>query len=220
MTAKKKVQYKYYAEYLKSDKWKQVKKDYRAYAEAQNLGVGACFFCKSDQNIQHHHWRYEKDWNDDSCFNLLQACRSCHVKLNNSLNHISTTYKTKEEYLSDATSVLIAASHLEGFAEGEGIQEKERTDESNAFIDHSNEDIDYMKELKREHTILSDMLYEILAAEGVQFQYTSYPQGIRQRSNSSIDYVELSFSDVKCIYNRSIFDRVTNTLFDTSKDEF
>lgn len=86
-----KVQYKDYAEYLKSEKWKQVKKDY-----AENEQTEYCLCCSEFFNmsvkINFHHFRYENDWNNDNWENLIVVCDDCHTKIHKNIDH--------EEYIS------------------------------------------------------------------------------------------------------------------------
>jgi 5-methylcytosine-specific restriction endonuclease McrA len=81
-------EYKNYADYLKSDKWKQVKEDY-----AKNEKVDNCICCNitfdSDIKPQHHHFRYPKDWNDDSWENLIVLCEGCHNLAHSAIEHNS-----------------------------------------------------------------------------------------------------------------------------------
>ena len=65
--------YKDYADYLKSDKWKQVKKDY-----TENNKHKYCALCGFDGELQHHHFRYPSDWNCDHHLNIIKICSECH----------------------------------------------------------------------------------------------------------------------------------------------
>lgn len=210
----KKVQYKNYSDYLKSPKWEKVKESYKSYAQDLNIEFDLCYFCKADKNIQLHHWKYVKDWNDDNCTNLIQVCAGCHTKLHNQLRHNLTMYTTKEEYLSDAASLLISVAHLEGFAEGEGIQEKERTDESNAFIDHSNDEIEMIGflSLSRNNDALMSVLGSILNAEGVQFKYISFANQIHQKKmRREPAFVEITCDKLRATVLIDKFDKIINS---------
>lgn len=68
-----KKKYKDYADYLKSDKWKQVKADY-----AELRYHDRCLLCGADEDLQHHHFNYPIDWNDDSFENIVKICGDCH----------------------------------------------------------------------------------------------------------------------------------------------
>jgi len=213
MSTKKKIQYKDYADYLKSDKWKQVKEDYKLRATDLNLIFGDCFFCKTSDNIQHHHWRYEKDWNNDNADNLMQVCSGCHNKLHNSLRHNSTHYQTYNEYVSDAASVLISASYLEGFADGEGMQEKERTDESNAFIDHSNDVLSEVNQLKIENDSLTSILRCIFESEGFHYKYTTGANNLESKDvDMDLDFVDMFCPALKASYFSKTFDKAIDAI--------
>ena len=88
MAALKKVQYKNYEEYLKSPKWQQVKNDY-----ADNEQIEHCLGCDCKfgnyETPEYHHFKYSKDFNDDSWENLLIVCRECHQKLHDHFEHDS-----------------------------------------------------------------------------------------------------------------------------------
>ena len=80
-----KKRYKDYAEYLKSPKWKQVKADY-----ADNEETDTCLCCSVpfkaiDTVANYHHFRYPKDWNDDTWINLIVVCQSCHEELHENI---------------------------------------------------------------------------------------------------------------------------------------
>jgi len=93
--SKKKIQYKDYADYLKSEKWKQVKNEYRQKEDAQE-----CLCCgnefQDDINPNYHHFRYPKDWNDDTYENLITVCVSCHEHLHASIDHNSDPITLRE----------------------------------------------------------------------------------------------------------------------------
>lgn len=69
------MRFKNYTDYLLSDKWQQVKDDYK---KLSDHGSEICFFCYSRDRIQLHHWRYPKDWNNDSYKNVIALCSDCH----------------------------------------------------------------------------------------------------------------------------------------------
>jgi hypothetical protein len=90
MATPKKVQYKDYAEYLKSPEWREVRAEY-----SQNEQTEECSCCRmefnsdDDINPNFHHFRYPKDWNDDSWENLLIVCEDCHRELHDRFKHDS-----------------------------------------------------------------------------------------------------------------------------------
>ena len=100
-----KVQYKDYADYLKSDKWKQVKKDYW-----ENEDIDNCLCCGNEFTHEvianYHHFRYSKNWNDDTWENLIMVCTVCHNQLHSRFDHNSDPI-TLREYLSKVMSTLI-----------------------------------------------------------------------------------------------------------------
>jgi len=81
-----KVKYKDYADYLKSDKWKQVKQDYY-----KNEQISTCLRCSTDLKQKgvkshHHHFNYPSDWNDDTWENLIIVCEECHNELHRQID--------------------------------------------------------------------------------------------------------------------------------------
>ena len=68
MPVKKKIQYKDYQDYLNSPAWKKIKEDYK-----KNNDHLYCAFCENDTGLQHHHWRYPKDWNDATFFHSVDG---------------------------------------------------------------------------------------------------------------------------------------------------
>ncbi len=67
--------FKDYSEYLLSDKWQKITDDYKEFSDK---GTEGCFLCYSKERIQLHHWRYPKDWNNDSYKNVIPLCQECH----------------------------------------------------------------------------------------------------------------------------------------------
>jgi len=88
MATPKKVQYQDYADYLKSPKWKQVKADYR-----DNEETDCCMCCmvefEEDIKPNYHHFRYAKDWNNDTWENLIIICETCHDLAHSVIEHNS-----------------------------------------------------------------------------------------------------------------------------------
>lgn len=77
------MKYKDYNDYLLSDKWQKVKDDFN---EFSNKAGDVCFLCYSKGSLQLHHWRYPKNWNNDSYKNLIPLCKNCH-KVSHSIEH-------------------------------------------------------------------------------------------------------------------------------------
>lgn len=77
-----KIQYKErfdsYDDYLKSDKWKYVKKEFND----KHLISGDKDICevtgRYSEELHHHHFRYPKDWNDDSPENIVKIDKDIH----------------------------------------------------------------------------------------------------------------------------------------------
>ena len=83
-----------YNKYLKSKEWKSVKDDYHVFSD---IASDVCFLCFEKDSLQLHHWRYPKNWNNDSYKNLMQVCSECHEGIhsieNSKLLHNSDTFK-------------------------------------------------------------------------------------------------------------------------------
>lgn len=102
----RRIEYTDYADYLKSDKWKQVKSDY---AKESNMPLDICFFCISNKKLQHHHWRYDSNWNNDTWENLILVCDKCHQSIHDNTPISSSAYFTpdkKMEYISSVFKIL------------------------------------------------------------------------------------------------------------------
>ena len=102
MPRTKKVQYKDYADYLKSPKWKQVKQDYR-----DNESTQGCLLCShhfdNDTVPHYHHFKYPRNWNDDTWENLIILCNKCHEFAHSNISHNSGTI-TLRSYLIELIS--------------------------------------------------------------------------------------------------------------------
>ena len=64
-----------YAEYLKSTEWESIRKDVKL------RDRDACRSCRKEEDLQCHHWRYPKNWDDDSSENVVLLCKACHEEL-------------------------------------------------------------------------------------------------------------------------------------------
>lgn len=109
--ASKKVKYKDYADYLKSDKWKQVKADYAAMNEHKN-----CVLCDGDKSLQHHHWTYPNDWYNDSFNNLIKVCKKCHDLIH---SDDQVQYLSILDFMSDMISIIRSNEHENGIVIGQ-----------------------------------------------------------------------------------------------------
>lgn len=111
------MKYKNYEEYLISDKWTQVKKNYKNSVKYERV----CSLCFETEMLQLHHWRYEKDWNNDTHKNLIQLCDLCHKSAHSSkLLHNSSMYGPNDfyRYLSHLIKdlKLMEYKHIEFYA--------------------------------------------------------------------------------------------------------
>ena len=69
------MEFKNYKDYLLSNKWDQIKEDFR---EFSNFPTNVCFLCYSKESLQLHHWRYPNEWSRDSYKNTIPLCEACH----------------------------------------------------------------------------------------------------------------------------------------------
>ena len=105
-----KKKYKDYADYLKSDKWKQVKADYAEYNQ-----VKECLICTDDEAFYHfHHWNYPNDWNNDSHENLLFVCETCHKDLHSNFFDHGNDIISLKDYLKSAYAYFHHKSTCDG----------------------------------------------------------------------------------------------------------
>jgi len=75
------MQYENYQDYLKSDKWKNVKKDYDKNVFKRNPKTCAC--CGWHVSGEYHHFKYAKNWNADTWQNIIYLCSHCHKRMHN-----------------------------------------------------------------------------------------------------------------------------------------
>lgn len=61
-----------YEDYIASAGWKRLRLD------AIARDGGRCRTCNTDQDLEVHHRRYPREWQDDSLDNLTTLCRDCH----------------------------------------------------------------------------------------------------------------------------------------------
>lgn len=110
MATKKK--YKNYKEYLKSDKWSQIKADYAEAEQTEECLI--CNACVVDEQVafHYHHWNYPTDWNDDTHENLLFICEPCHTYLHVNFEH-GSNITTLKNYLKLAYADHVDAKILE-----------------------------------------------------------------------------------------------------------
>jgi len=106
-----KKNFKSYKDYLKSDKWDQVKCDYE-----QNEQVEECLCCgvhldeTSKKNF--HHFKYPKDWNNDTWENLIVVCQNCHSEIHEAIEHDSDDISLRKYLLKlNRVSKAIAQTH-------------------------------------------------------------------------------------------------------------
>jgi len=82
----KKQTFENYQDYLNSEKWKQVKEDFNANYSSSGWGnvcevTGEVFEDKSQ--LHHHHFKYPKDWNEDSPENIVLISKKLHNMIHN-----------------------------------------------------------------------------------------------------------------------------------------
>ena len=73
MRYKKRVTREALQEYLKSDKWADVKRRFRK----SKLYTGKCYVCGSKKNINLHHKTYKR-FGKEYLRDLLEVCQTCH----------------------------------------------------------------------------------------------------------------------------------------------
>lgn len=84
-----KVRYKNYNDYLKSNLWIQIKDYfYKHYEGHRNVCevTGKVFEKDELKNLHLHHFRYPKDWDNDSHKNLILICKDVHDFIHNIMN--------------------------------------------------------------------------------------------------------------------------------------
>ena len=69
---KRKRRYRSYKSYLRSPQWRSIQKEYHKVHKNKLCVVSGL------KGRDMHHWRYEKDWNDDSYKNLIFVTREVH----------------------------------------------------------------------------------------------------------------------------------------------
>jgi len=69
-----------YRDYLKSNHWKEVKKDFYCFKKNHR-----CHICFSRENLNVHHKNY-KSLNQERAKDLTYLCQDCHTKLHEMIN--------------------------------------------------------------------------------------------------------------------------------------
>ena len=208
MATPKKIQYKDYADYLKSPKWKQIKKEFKD----ESIFEHECFFCVSGESLQHHHWQYPKDWNDDHYSNLILLCKY-HHELTHEL--IFKEYKAKSfiHYISCLSSLMIGDAHCRGFQEGIAKGEDRSIDVANEFISSSNTDIDKINKLRKERGHCLSVLDDILNMDNLKYNYKTECVKLKTHSVSSdLAFVDLICPDMDITVFSESFNQVLNLL--------
>lgn len=81
--ASKKKQFKDYQDYLNSPEWKALKDEFKKnYTGLKNVCEISLTPAKKD--IEFHHWRYPKNWNDDSIDNIIMVRAFVHREIHDS----------------------------------------------------------------------------------------------------------------------------------------
>lgn len=111
MSTKKKAprkNWKNYQEYLKSPEWAIIK------AEVKKRDSSTCQLCADEENIHCHHWRYPKDWNDDSLDNVLVVCEKCHTRAHIWLDFDDNNYESKYEFIAEFLQTFVQEFSYDG----------------------------------------------------------------------------------------------------------
>jgi hypothetical protein len=77
-----------YNQYIRSNKWKKKKKDFRN----SKLCKQKCYICGSTKSIHIHHKSY-KELGKEYLYHLIELCASCHLGVHEKLNS-SNSQKT------------------------------------------------------------------------------------------------------------------------------
>jgi hypothetical protein len=105
-----------YKDYLKSPNWTNIKSDFREFSSRHS---GVCFLCYKNENLQLHHWRYPKDWKNDSYKNLMEVCNQCHETMHDidfsELLHNSHFFNTNsdEDFIRYLSFIIKATSAMD-----------------------------------------------------------------------------------------------------------
>lgn len=91
----RKKTYKDYYDYLKSDKWTEVRNQYDDIVFKD--GIFSCGFCGSLEKGDYHHFRYPKDWNNDEWSNIIHLCSECHTLVHTVFN--KKQFNTLHEFI-------------------------------------------------------------------------------------------------------------------------
>ena len=161
----KRIEYKDYADYLKSNKWKQVKASYES---NKPMTSRRCMFCRSSSDLVHHHFRYPKDWNNDLASNLLLVCKKCHSIIHEnliqdyslpSIFHTSETGLDEDkgmlEYISFVNEALKDFYHDCGFNRSKFLSRNSLEMAMNALNNNENKYTDYANKQLLEINLLN-----------------------------------------------------------------
>jgi len=96
--------FKDYGDYLNSNEWKSIKDDYN---KNENSDMCLCCGNEFDEDFKpnYHHFKYPKDWNDDSWENLIVVCSGCHDLIHVHIEHNSDDISLRT-YLSNLNNVI------------------------------------------------------------------------------------------------------------------
>tara|TARA_R110002020_G_scaffold167532_2_gene355876 strand:+ start:625 stop:1248 length:624 start_codon:yes stop_codon:yes gene_type:complete len=103
-----------YDDYLESDEWKETKADYHLFSE---IASDVCFLCYEKRNLQLHHWRYPKNWINDSYNNLMQVCGDCHE----TIHSIDRSGDLHNSFTFDDSSMVNFAIYLSWLIKSTGV---------------------------------------------------------------------------------------------------
>ena len=96
---KEQKRFKDYKEYLESPQWKALrKKTYDRVKEESGCANQTCEVCDIEDNLQVHHWKYPKDWNDDKTEYHTLVCKDCHETAHNYFT-TDENFKSRDDFL-------------------------------------------------------------------------------------------------------------------------
>lgn len=116
--------WKSYQDYLDSNQWKSIKKHH-------NESFGFYDYCEvtgKNENIHYHHWRYEKNWEDDSSENIIRISSEVHKFIHNNEGLININ-DSREAYLTELRRHYLEHIKTYGFFDGYETSESHKKQE-------------------------------------------------------------------------------------------
>lgn len=111
-----KKRYKNYQEYLESDEWTNLKEEYKKVFNSCSCNVCGMPDDLHDEVFNYHHFRYPKDWNNDSIDNLLYVCKKCHDWIH---DHEAIEHGSNDTNLREYLQLVISLHYIESFSEND-----------------------------------------------------------------------------------------------------